>query len=209
MQKMHVNRNLLEHLAGFARQAKSFACSRGGSGWKLQAQSALVAMDAIRTALETQHTNIMKIKIQLQHPNAKTPTYGTEGAGCFDLYAATVNGAASIGDVVYPGHPVLCDTGVAFEVPDGYMLQVRSRSGLAFKHGIEAFHGTIDSDYRGTVQVLLTCAHLDDDEPPVKINPCDRIAQACLVAVPRVEFETVEQLSFSDRASSGFGSTGA
>lgn len=151
----------------------------------------------------------MKLKIQLQHPNAKQPTYGTDGAACFDLYAATVNGAASIGDVVYPGHPVICDTGVAFEVPEGYMLQVRSRSGLAFKHGVEAFHGTIDSDYRGTVQVLLTCAHLDDDEPPVKINPGDRIAQACLIAVPRVEFETVEQLSFSDRASSGFGSTGA
>ena len=71
----------------------------------------------------------MKLKIQLQHPNAKAPTYGTDGAACFDLYAATINGAASIGDIAYPGHPLLCDTGVAFEVPDGYMLQVRSRSG--------------------------------------------------------------------------------
>jgi hypothetical protein len=79
----------------------------------------------------------MKLKIQLQHPNAKAPTYATEGAAAFDLYAATVNGAASIGDVVYPGHPVICDTGVAFEAPEGYMLQVRSRSGLAFKHGVE------------------------------------------------------------------------
>ena len=150
----------------------------------------------------------MKLKIQLQHPNAKQPTYGTDGAACFDLYAATVNGAASIGDVVYPGHPVICDTGVAFEVPNGYMLQVRSRSGLAFKHGIEAFHGTIDSDFRGTVQVLLTCAHLEDDEPPVKINPGDRIAQAMLVQVPRVSFELVEQLSITERGDAGFGSTG-
>lgn len=150
----------------------------------------------------------MKLKIQLQHPNAKAPTYGTDGAAAFDLYAATVNGAASIGDVVYPGHPALCDTGVAFEVPEGYMLQVRSRSGLAFKHGVEAFHGTIDSDFRGTVQVLLTCAHLDDDEPPVKINPGDRIAQACLVTVPRVTFETVEQLSITERGDAGFGSSG-
>ena len=150
----------------------------------------------------------MKLKIQLQHPNAKSPTYGTEGAACFDLYAATVNGAASIGDVVYPGHPVICDTGVAMEVPEGYMLQVRSRSGLAFRHGIEAFHGTIDSDYRGTVQVLLTCAYLDDDEPPVKINPGDRIAQACLVPVPRVVFEVVEQLSLTERGAGGFGSSG-
>lgn len=149
----------------------------------------------------------MNLNIQLQHPNAKTPTYGTDGAACFDLYAATVNGAASIGSVVYPGQPAVCDTGVAFEVPPGYMLQVRSRSGLAFKHGIEAFHGTIDSDYRGTVQVLLTCAHLDDDEPPVKINPGDRIAQACLVQTPRVAFETVEQLTLTERGAGGFGST--
>ena len=150
----------------------------------------------------------MKLKIQLQHPNAKAPTYGTQGAAAFDLYAATVNGAAFIGDVVYPGHPALCDTGVAFEVPEGYMLQVRSRSGLAFKHGIEAFHGTVDADFRGTVQVLLTCAHLEDDEPPVKINTGDRIAQACLVEVPRVEFEVCEQLSPTERGEGGFGSTG-
>lgn len=150
----------------------------------------------------------MKLKIQLQHHNAKAPTYATEGAAAFNLYAATVNGAASIGDVVYPGHPVICDTGVAFEAPEGYMLQVRSRSGLAFKHGVEAFHGTIDSDYRGTVQVLLTCAYLDDDEPPVKINPGDRIAQACLVPVPQVVFEVVEQLSLTERGAGGFGSSG-
>lgn len=150
----------------------------------------------------------MKLKICLQHPSAKAPTYGTEGAACFDLYAAQVDGFDNIGNVVYPGNPVLCDTGVAFEVPEGYMLQVRSRSGLAFKHGVEAFHGTIDSDYRGTVQVLLTCAHLEDDEPPVKINPGDRIAQACLVAVPRVTFETVEQMSITERGDAGFGSSG-
>lgn len=151
----------------------------------------------------------MKLKIQLQHPSAKAPRYATEGAAAFDLHAATVNGAAHIGDVVYPGHPVLVDTGVAFEVPAGYMLQVRSRSGLAFRHGVEAFHGTIDSDFRGTVQVLLTCQHLDDEEPPVRINPGDRVAQACLVPCPAVEFEVVEQLSLTDRAAGGFGSTGA
>lgn len=150
----------------------------------------------------------MKLKIQLQHPSAKAPTYATEGAACFDLYAAAINGMAHIGDVVYPGHPVVADTGVAFEVPPGYMLQIRSRSGLAFRHGVEAFHGTVDSDYRGTVAVLLTCPHLDDDEPPVRINPGDRIAQACLLPVPRVEFEVVEQLTLTERGAGGFGSTG-
>ena len=116
----------------------------------------------------------MNIKIQLQHHRAIAPTYGTPGAACFDLYAATVNGATHVGDVVYPGHPVLCDTGVAFEIPEGHMLQIRSRSGLAFRNGIEAFHGTVDADYRGTVQVLLTSAHIGEDEPPVRINPGDR-----------------------------------
>jgi dUTP pyrophosphatase len=58
------------------------------------------------------------------------------------------------------------------------------------------------------VQVLLTCAHLDDDEPPVRITPGDRIAQACIVPSPRVEFEVVEQLTLTERGADGFGSTG-
>ena len=150
----------------------------------------------------------MKLRIQKTHPNAVIPTYGTEGAACFDLYAATVNGAAHIGDVVYPGHPALVDTGLAFEVPWGYMLRIAPRSGLAFKHGIEAFPGVIDSDYRGSVHVLLHCWHLADDAPPVRIEPGQRIAQAYLVQVPRVRFEVAEQLSLSARGQDGFGSTG-
>jgi dUTP pyrophosphatase len=151
----------------------------------------------------------MKLKIQLQHPNAKAPTYGTDGAGCFDLYAASVDGYDTLGNVVYPGHPVICDTGVAFEVPEGYVLSIRSRSGLAFNHGVFAFPGEVDSDFRGSVQVMLMCPHLDDDAPPVKINPGDRIAQARLVAAPMVTFEVVEQLSLTERGAGGFGSTGS
>lgn len=150
----------------------------------------------------------MNLKICKLHRNAVVPVYATEGAACFDLYAATVNGMEAIGDCVYPGHPAICDTGLAFEVPPGYMLQVRSRSGLAFRHGVEVFHGTIDSDFRGGVQVLLTSAHIDDDEPPVRINPGDRIAQACLVPTPRVTFEVVDRLDATERGAGGFGSTG-
>lgn len=152
-----------------------------------------------------QHLNI---RIKLTHPNARVPTYGSEGAACFDLYAATVNGCASLGDIVYPGHPVLVDTGLAFEVPPGYMLRIASRSGLAFKHGVDAFPGVIDPDYRGPVKVLLKCWHLADDEPPVRIDPGDRIAQAYLCAVPRVTFAEVEELSATERGEGGFGSTG-
>lgn len=150
----------------------------------------------------------MKLKIKKLHPNARIPEYATDGAACFDLYAATVNGFDCIGDLCYPGRDLICDTGLAFEVPMGYMLQIRSRSGLAFKYGVEAFHGTIDSDYRGAVEVRLTCAHLGEDEPPVKINPGDHIAQACLVQAPRVAFEVVEELSDTSRGAEGFGSTG-
>lgn len=150
----------------------------------------------------------MKLRIRKTHPNARVPVYATEGAACFDLHAATVNDTQHIGDVVYPGHPVICDTGLAFAVPDGYMLQVRSRSGLAFRYGIEAFHGTIDPDYTGSVKVMLTCHHLDDDAPPVRINPGDRIAEACLVPAPRCVFEVVEQLAATERGSGGFGSSG-
>lgn len=149
----------------------------------------------------------MNLKICKLHENATVPTYAHGNDACFDLTAATVDGKTAIGQLLSHGSPVLCGTGLAFEVPSGYMLQVRSRSGLAFKHGIEAFHGTVDADFRGTVQVLLTCAYLDDDEQPVKINPGDRVAQACLVEVPRVEFEVVEQLSLTERGAGGFGST--
>lgn len=151
----------------------------------------------------------MKLRILKTHPKARVPEYLTEGAAAFDLYAATINGDEHIGDLCYPGHPVIADTGLAFEVPDGYALRIAGRSGLAFKHGIEAHPGVIDSDFRGSVKVLLTCAYMDEDAMPVKISPGDRIAQAMLVQVPRVEFEVAEQLSITERGENGFGSTGA
>lgn len=151
----------------------------------------------------------MNIRIKRTHPAARLPEYASEGAACFDLYAATVNGAAQIGDICYPGHPVVVDTGLAFEVPEGYMLRIASRSGLAFEYGIEAFPGVIDSDYRGPVKVLLKCWHLDDDALPVRIEPGDRIAQAYVCAVPRVRFEEVAELVATERGDGGFGSTGS
>lgn len=80
----------------------------------------------------------MKLKIQLQHPNAKAPTYGTDGAACFDLYAATINGAATIGDIAYPGHPLLCDTGVEFEVVEQLSITERGDAGFGSTDGVSA-----------------------------------------------------------------------
>lgn len=138
----------------------------------------------------------MKLRIQKTHPAAIVPRYATDGAGCFDLHAVEVHRSS------LPG-VVICDTGLAFEVPPGYVLSIKSRSGLAFNFGIQAFPGEVDSDYRGTVKVMLT--------GPSGINcviqPGVRIAQARLVAAPRVEFEVCEQLTLTDRWQGGFGST--
>lgn len=150
----------------------------------------------------------MKLRIQKLHSGATVPVYATDGAACFDLHAAIVNGNDMEGDYVTPDQPMVIGTGLAFEVPEGYMLEIRSRSGLAFRCGVIAFPGTIDSDYRGEVKILLTCSPPHEDAPPIKINPGDRIAQGVLIAVPRCEFEVTEQLTLTDRAAGGFGSTG-
>ena len=150
----------------------------------------------------------MNLHICKLHPNAKIPTYATDGSACFDLYAATVNGMARVGDIVYAGHPVTVDTGLAFEVPPGWMLKIHPRSGLKFTHGVEAFSGVIDSDFRGSVRVLLESAGDHYEGPSLRINPGDRVAQASLVPAPRVTFTVVEQMSLTERGAGGFGSTG-
>ena len=150
----------------------------------------------------------MNLHICKLHPNAITPTYATDGSACFDLYAATVDGMAHIGDIVYAGHPVTVDTGLAFEVPPGWMLKIHPRSGLKFKHGVEAFSGVIDSDFRGSVRILLESTDDHEYTPPLRINPGDRVAQASMIPSPRVTFHVVEQLSITERGAGGFGSTG-
>ena len=150
----------------------------------------------------------MNLNICKLHPAAIVPTYATEGAACMDLYAATVNDYDRIGDVVYRGHPVIVDTGLAFDVPPGWMLKIHPRSGLEFTHGVEAFSGVIDSDFRGSVRVLLESAGDHYEGPSLRINPGDRVAQASLVPAPRVTFTVVEQLSLTERGAGGFGSTG-
>ena len=154
----------------------------------------------------------MKLKIQLQHPNAKAPTYATDGSACFDLYAATVDRTGNIGAMLSHGSPVVCGTGLAFDVPAGHVMLIFSRSGHGFNHNARLANcvGVIDSDYRGEVLVKLT---MDDEfcdpETELYIRPGDRIAQAMLLPIPRCEFEVVEQLTLTVRGAGGFGSTGA
>ena len=141
----------------------------------------------------------MNVKVQLLHPIAVLPRYATDGAGCFDL--ETVNEG-----VVLPNQPLVVGTGLAFEIPRGYVMLVYSRSGHGFKSDVRLANcvGVIDSDYRGEVMVKLTL----DGNKPYAVFAGDRIAQAMIVPVPNVSFEEVADLSTTSRGSGGLGSTG-
>lgn len=143
----------------------------------------------------------IELKVKRLHPDAVIPTYGTDGAACFDLYVATAPKLSETAPGTYHMH-----TGLAVEVPEGFALMVYSRSGHGFKWGVRLANcvGVIDSDYRGEIIVALTS---DTGLMPVTL-PGDRIAQAMLVPVPRVAFHEVDELSDTARGAGGFGSTG-
>ena len=97
-------------------------------------------------------------------------------------------------------------TGLFFEIPEGYEVQIRPRSGLAAKNGVTVLNtpGTIDSDYRGEIKVIL----INLGEKDFVINSGDRIAQMVIAKYERVEWTLSEELSETDRGAGGFGSTG-
>ncbi|MEG3180539.1 dUTP diphosphatase [Sphingomonas sp. LT1P40] len=127
------------------------------------------------------------------------PAYATPGAAGMDVVAAEDH-------VFAPGARHAVATGFAIAIPEGYEVQVRPRSGLALKHGITCLNtpGTIDSDYRGEVKVIL--ANLGD--APFTIARGERIAQLVPAAVQRAVFEEVAALDDTARGGGGFGSTG-
>lgn len=129
------------------------------------------------------------------------PAYQTDGAAGMDLRAAVIEPVS-----IAPGSHVLISAGIRIAVPDGYEAQVRPRSGLALKHGIGILNGpgTIDSDYRGVVGVIL----FNFGEKPFVVRRGDRIAQMVIARVERAEFTMRDSLEESDRNSGGFGSTG-
>lgn len=179
--------------------------------WKLI--SAENRIEVLKSGLNQNLTTTMKLKIKKLHPAAITPTYGTPGAACFDLYAATVSGMETIGSNIWKDDPVTCDTGLSFEVPEGHVMLVFSRSGHGFKHDVRLANctGVIDADYRGSVQVKLISDRDDESTrtPPLFVKPGDRIAQALIIPVPTVEFDVVDDLSATTRGDGGFGSTGS
>lgn len=129
------------------------------------------------------------------------PTFETVGAAGIDL-RADISGEVIIGS----GKHVLISTGLSFEIPVGFEGQVRSRSGLAARHGIFMLNapGTIDADYRGIVSVVA--ANFSGVDYTVHQN--DRIAQFVICPVPHVRYTTADFLSATDRGAGGFGSTG-
>ena len=129
------------------------------------------------------------------------PAHATPGASGMDVRASVRERL-----VLLPGERAAVPTGLAAEIPPGFELQVRPRSGLALKHGVTCLNspGTIDSDYRGEIRVIL--ANLGSE--PFTISRGDRIAQLVLATVTPCEVRLVERLSDTERGAGGFGSTG-
>ena len=141
----------------------------------------------------------MKLKVKMTHPDAMLPVYASAGAACFDLHAADL--------VRSSGKTAVYDTGLAFEIPEGYAVKIYSRSGHGFNHDIRLANctGIIDSDFRGSIKVKLVT---DGRLQPIFATG-DRIAQAELVKVLQVGFEEVDELNDTQRGAGGFGSTGS
>lgn len=130
------------------------------------------------------------------------PRYETEGAAGADIRAYLPDGPITL----KPGEYRLIPTGISMEIPAGYEIQVRPRSGLAAKFGITVLNspGTIDSDYRGEVKVNL----INFGKSDYTINSGDRIAQLVISRALQADFQIADSLSESKRGEGGFGSTG-
>lgn len=144
--------------------------------------------------------NKVDIKI-IVSKGAVVPCYKTEGAAGADVCALLDEKV-----VLKPGERTILPTGLFFEIPQGYEIQVRPRSGLAAKNGVTVLNtpGTIDSDYRGELKIILI--NLGDED--FEINSGDRIAQIIVAPVTLGNFIQTESISVTERGAGGFGSTG-
>lgn len=145
--------------------------------------------------------DLISIKIVNQSGNP-LPEYATLGSSGMDIRANITEPL-----VLQPLSRDLVPTGLFVEIPLGYEIQIRPRSGLAIKQGITCLNtpGTIDADYRGEIKVIL----INLSNEPQTIHPADRIAQMVVQKVEQIQWVAVSELSDSDRGSGGFGSTGS
>lgn len=146
--------------------------------------------------------NAIKVKVTRDETSRGLPLphYATPGSSGVDLRSAE-------SALIEPGSWAVLGTGLHLEIPEGYEAQVRSRSGLALNKGVMVLNspGTIDSDYRGEVRVIL----INLGKVPFRVEPGDRIAQMVFCPVVGADLEEVESLSSTEREQGGFGSTGS
>ena len=135
--------------------------------------------------------------VQIKASPEYIPTRATDGASGYDIRATT-------GCVIPPGEQAKIATGIELAVPFGYECQVRPRSGLAVKHGVVATFGTVDSDYRGEIAVLL----VNFGRTEFYVKPGDRVAQIVFQKVEHPSFDIVDVLTPTIRGAKGFGHTG-
>ena len=141
----------------------------------------------------------LRFKREKGGEDLELPSYQTPGAAGMDV-------RASEDHTLQPGETALVPTGFSMEIPAGFEAQMRPRSGLAAKHGITLLNspGTIDHDFRGEVQIILT----NLGREPFQVRRGDRIAQMVIARVERAQVEIVAELSQTERGSGGFGHTG-
>jgi|SRR3989344_3437408 len=142
---------------------------------------------------------MVNIKIKKLHSEAITPKYAHQGDAGMDIY--------SVEELIIPSKERgLVKTGLSFEIPEGYEIQVRPKSGLALNHGLTILNtpGTIDSGYRGEICVIIFNSSAKD----YQVKKSEKIAQIVLKKVESMDIEEVNELSDSSRGQGGFGSTG-
>ena len=144
---------------------------------------------------------MVKILVKKFYKNIKLPSYKTSGASGMDVMAH-INKKI----IIYPKNTVTIPTGIALAIPRNYEIQIRPRSGLAAKKGISVLNtpGTIDSDYRGEIKIIL----INLSKKKFIVKSGDRIAQMVLCPVATGKFKEVKNLPKSVRGKRGFGSTG-
>ena len=146
------------------------------------------------------------LKFKRLHPDAILPSYATPGSAGMDItFQSREFQPEQV--TLWVGHRWTFNTGLSVEIPDGYELQCRSRSGLAANDGVMVLNspGTIDSDYRGEIKVIL----FNTGGREVSFKNGDRIAQLVLAKTPKLPIVEVWELSDTQRGTGGFGSTGA
>ena len=142
---------------------------------------------------------LLKVRILKIDTDLPTPNYKHHGDAGMDLFAAETTN-------LMPGERIQIKTGTRFAIPYGYEMQIRPRSGLALKHSVTVLNtpGTIDSDYRGELKIIL----INHGKSTYTVHPDDRIAQLVFTMVIQAEFIQRKELTASDRGRNGFGSTG-